>query len=135
MDLTGLILQLEYDNGDTEDIPYSQNTSSSFTIGSYDFSTIGSKRIKVTHNGLSTYLNLEVVNTTEPTPPADVLRGDLNTDNLVTDADAIYLLYHTFFSSDYPLNQNGDFNGDNLVTDADAIYLLYHTFFPNDYPI
>ena len=135
LDLTGLILQLEYDNGDTEDIPYSQNTSSSFNIGSYDFSTIGSKRIKVTHSGLSTYLNLEVVNATEPTPPADVLQGDLNTDNLITDADAIYLLYHTFFPNDYPLNQNGDFNGDNLITDADAIYLLYHTFFPNDYPI
>ncbi len=65
----------------------------------------------------------------------NVKQGDMNGDNLVTDADAIYLLYYTFFPNDYPLNQNGDFNGDELITDADAIYLLYHTFFPNDYPL
>ncbi len=135
LDLSGLILQLEYDNGDTEEIPYSENTSSNFTIGSYDFSTIGSKRIKVTHSGLSTYLDMVVVSTTDPIPPTNMIRGDMNKDNLVTDADAIYLLYYTFFPNDYPLNQNGDFNGDAFITDADAIYLLYHTFFPNDYPI
>lgn len=64
-----------------------------------------------------------------------VLRGDMNGDGLVTDADAIYLLYYTFFPGDYPLNQDGDFNGDEIVTDADAIYLLYYTFFPSDYPL
>lgn len=66
---------------------------------------------------------------------AEYIVGDLNKDNTVTDADAIYLLMHTFFSEDYPVNQSCDFNSDGGVTDADAIYLLMYTFFPEDYPI
>ena len=135
LDLTGLVLRMEYDNGDVEDIAYSLDTSSEFAIGTYDFSTIGEKRIQVTHSGLSAYVDVVVVNTAEPDTPPDILRGDMNGDRFVTDADAIYLLYHTFFPSDYPLNQNGDFNKDSIVTDADAIYLLYYTFFPSDYPL
>ena len=61
--------------------------------------------------------------------------GDINGDDEVTDEDAIYLLFYTFFPEDYPLNQEGDFNGDGEVTDEDAIYLLFYTFFPEDYPI
>ena len=61
--------------------------------------------------------------------------GDLNGDGEVTDEDAIYLLFYTFFPEDYPLNQDGDFNGDGEVTDEDAIYILFYTFFPEDYPI
>ncbi|MBR7033581.1 MAG: leucine-rich repeat protein [Clostridia bacterium] len=64
-----------------------------------------------------------------------VLRGDLNGDEEVTDADAVYLLFYTFFPADYPLNQDADFNGDGVVSDADAIYILFHTFFPADYPL
>lgn len=59
----------------------------------------------------------------------------MNEDDSITDADAIYLLMHTFFSEDYPVGQDCDFNGDGAVTDADAIYLLMYTFFPEDYPI
>lgn len=65
----------------------------------------------------------------------DVLAGDLNDDGEVTDADAIYLLYATFDSETYPLNQNPDYNGDSAFTDADAIYLLYSTFDPDGYPL
>ena len=64
-----------------------------------------------------------------------VLLGDLNGDDMVTDEDAIYLLFYTFFPEDYPINQNADFNGDGSVTDEDAIYLLFFTFFPDDYPL
>lgn len=66
---------------------------------------------------------------------ADAIVGDMNGDGVVTDADAIHLLYHTFFPDEYPLNQSGDMNQDGSVTDADAIHLLYHTFFPDEYPL
>lgn len=61
--------------------------------------------------------------------------GNLDNDFSVTDADAVYLLMHTFFPEDYAVNQPLDFNGDDSVTDADAVYLLMYTFFPEDYPI
>ena len=61
--------------------------------------------------------------------------GDFDGDDLVTDADVIWLLWYTVFPEDYPLNQSGDFDGDGLVTDADVIYLLWHTVFPEDYPL
>ena len=61
--------------------------------------------------------------------------GDLDGDDLVTDSDVIYLLWHTVFPTDYPLHGNADFNKDGSVTDADVIYLLWHTVFPGDYPL
>lgn len=66
---------------------------------------------------------------------APYLRGDMNRDDTVTDADAVYLLRHTLFAENYPIFQDGDFNGDGVVTDADAVYLLRHTLFPENYPI
>lgn len=61
--------------------------------------------------------------------------GDLNTDDVLTDADAIYLLYATFDTKNYPLSEKADYNKDGQVTDADAIYLLYATFDPAGYPL
>ncbi len=63
------------------------------------------------------------------------IAGDLNGDDKVTDADAVYLLMHTFFPDTYPVDQDCDYNGDGKITDADAVYLLMYTFFPSTYPL
>lgn len=76
----------------------------------------------------------EYVNITFNYVPA-YIPGDIDGVEGVTDADAVYLLMHTFFSDMYPVDQPCDFNGDGAVTDADAVYLLMYTFFPDMYPI
>ena len=68
-------------------------------------------------------------------PALTYILGDVNGDETINDADAVYLLMHTFFPDEYPVNQVGDFDGDGAVTDADAVYILMYTFFPEDYPI
>lgn len=65
----------------------------------------------------------------------EVLRGDVDGNGYVTTDDAIYLLYHTNNSSNYPVNQDVDFDGNGTVTSDDAIYLLYHVMLPNSYPL
>lgn len=61
--------------------------------------------------------------------------GDFTGDGDVKSDDAVYLLRHTLFGNEYPLNGNADFTGDGSVTSDDAIYLLRHTLFPGDYPL
>lgn len=126
LDLAGLELQVIYDNYDVEYI------TSGFIADTYDFSTTGNKQIKVLYKDMYAYVTVTVIDSSTPT---DVMRGDVNGNGEVTDADAVHLLYYTFFPEDYPVNQDCDFNGDSAVTDADAVYLLYYTFFPEDYPL
>ena len=61
--------------------------------------------------------------------------GDIDGVEGVTDRDAVYLLYHTFLSDIYPVNQDRDFKGDGEGNDKVAVYLLYNTFLPDLYPI
>ena len=63
------------------------------------------------------------------------LIGDIDENGVVTSDDAVYLLYHTTNSDNYPINQDGDFNGDTIVNSNDAIYLLYHVMMPDSYPL
>ena len=65
----------------------------------------------------------------------EILRGDMNGDGAVSDADALYLLRHTLFEERYPISQSGDVNGDGIVSDADALYLLRFTLFEDRYPL
>lgn len=77
------------------------------------------------------------------TVKGDYLKGDVNGDGEVTDADAVYLLNYTlFYDIDpdlYPIEQPVDYDGNGEVTDADAVYLLNYTLFydidPDLYPL
>ena len=61
--------------------------------------------------------------------------GDYDGDGEVTSDDAVYLLRHTLFSAQYPLQGYADLDGDGEVTSDDAVYLLRHTLFPDSYPL
>ena len=63
------------------------------------------------------------------------IRGDVNGDETLNSADAIYLLRHTIMPMLYPFAQPADMNGDGVVNSADAIYLLRHTIMPDLYPL
>ena len=65
----------------------------------------------------------------------EVVRGDMNADRQVNDADALYLLRYTLFPTRFPINQSGDVNGDGAENDADALYLLRYTLFPTRFPL
>lgn len=61
--------------------------------------------------------------------------GDFTGDNLVTNEDVSYLLWHTLFPEEHPLDNNGDLTGDGFVTNEDVSLLLWHTLFPEEYPL
>ena len=69
----------------------------------------------------------------------DYVPGDLNNDNVVNNADVVYLMYHTIpmFTERYPLNQGCDYTKDGIVNNADVVYLMYHTIpmFTDRYPL
>ncbi len=96
---------------------------------------VGTYRVIVyTYNGESLYNCSDEVTFRVQ---GDAIRGDMNGDDVVTDADAVYLLRHTMLPGRYPLhgNQSADVNGDGLTSDADAVYLLRHTMLPSRYPL
>ena len=63
------------------------------------------------------------------------LPGDCNGDMQINNEDVIYLLWHTMFPGDYPLEMDVDFTKDGAVNNEDVIYLLWHTMFPDGYPL
>lgn len=63
------------------------------------------------------------------------VKGDLNGDGILDDADVAHLLWYTLFPDQYVLAGEADFNGDKVINDADVAYLLWHTLFPENYPI
>lgn len=66
-----------------------------------------------------------------------IVPGDVDENNTVTEDDAIYLLYHVFFSDRYPVPErhNPDYDKDGDVDVDDVFYLLYHSYFPDRFPI
>ena len=65
----------------------------------------------------------------------ETLPGDFTGDELVTNEDVSYLLWHTLFPENYPIDNEADFTGDGKVTNEDVSYLLWHTLFPENYPL
>ena len=98
--------------------------------------TVGKSVLVYKSGTLGTYSDFDEFVDQSVTEP-EVVRGDLNNDGHVSDADAMYLLRYTLFGdSRYPLNQGGDVNGDGNVSDADAMYLLRYTLFGDTrYPL
>ena len=103
------------------------NMQNSSNFDGFDFDTIW------TMDGNTDYPYPELQNVEMLYVP--YVLGDIDGVEGVTDRDAVYLLYHTFLSDIYPVNQDCDFNGDGEVNDKDAVYLLYYTFLPDLYPI
>ena len=65
----------------------------------------------------------------------DAAPGDYTGDGVITNEDVAYLLWHTLFPGDYPVDGDADFTGDGAVSNEDVCHLLWHTLFPEDYPI
>ena len=121
-DVTGGKVRLYYNNDTFADIDLNVDM-----ISGFDNTVVGIQTLTVTYMGKAVNFEIEIVK--------DYTPGDIDGILGVTDADAVYLLYHTFLSDIYPVNQDCDFNGDGEVNDKDAVYLLYHTFLPDLYPI
>ena len=120
IDLTGAYIKVNLNGSETE-IPITPDM-----ISVFDNTKIGEQEITVTAYSAKTSFVITVI---------DYVLGDIDGVEGVTDADAVYLLYHTFLSDIYPVNQDCDFNGDGEVNDKDAVYLLYYTSLPDLYPI
>ena len=127
-DLTGISVTLTYNDGTTETV------TEGFEIEDFDTSEAGEYSALIIFGPFMTFYDY-IVDGSLPPVSTDALVGDVNGDEEITDADAIYLLYHTFYPDEYPIEGECDFNGDGELTDADAIYLLYYTFYPDEYPL
>ena len=95
---------------------------------------------KISFDYYSTLLDKEMVGTDRTIllyeeNPAEQIAGDMDKNWLLTQDDAIYLLYHANFPQNYSVLQNADLNGDGKVDQDDAIYLLFHIYFPERYPL
>ncbi|MBO5128870.1 MAG: bacterial Ig-like domain-containing protein [Oscillospiraceae bacterium] len=96
----------------------------------YDPDQTGTQTVTVSVLGVSTTFDV-TVGAAEP----ERLSGDFDNNGVVDDADVAYLLWHTLFADNYPIDIPGDLNGDDAVDDADVAYLLWHTLFPDAYPL
>ena len=69
------------------------------------------------------------------TPATDFIRGDLDSNTLVDEDDAVYLLQHVLMPEHFPVWQGVDYDANGTVNEDDAIYLLQHVLMPNVFPL
>ncbi len=65
-------------------------------------------------------------------------RGDVDRDGRIDSDDAVYLLRHVLFPSEYVIENetaSADVTRDGKVDSDDAVYLLRHVLFPSEYPL
>ena len=96
----------------------------------YNPDRTGTQTVTISVLGVSTTFDVIVGSAEE-----ERMNGDFDHDGDVDEDDVIYLLWHTLFSEDYPIDINGDINGDGNTDEDDVIYLLWYTLFPEDYPL
>jgi len=63
------------------------------------------------------------------------LKGDVDSNGVVNEDDAIYLLQHVLMPGVFPLSADADFDGSGAVNEDDAIYLLQHVLMPGVFPL
>ena len=124
MDVTGGMLTVHYDDGNTQSV-----AMDSSMISGFDPKVSGKQVVTVTYQGCTEYFTVEVPEVPATTP------GDFTGDNTVNNDDVVLLLWHTLFPEDYPLTVSGDLTGDGAVSNDDVVLLLWHTLFPEDYPL
>ena len=69
------------------------------------------------------------------TGQTQIMIGDLDGKNGVTEDDAIYLLQHVLMPAIFPVSQAVDYSKNGTVDEDDAIYLLQHVLMPGLFPL
>ena len=96
-------------------------------VEGYDPNKLGVQTLSIMYEGQTVQFQVTVVE-------APVV-GDFDSNELVNEDDAVYLLYHLNFPEAFPISQDADFDKNGSVGLEDAFYLLYHVNFPTDYPL
>lgn len=83
------------------------------------------------------YADSGKIDVSDPGEDINSIRGDVNLDGKIDDADVAFLLEIVSLPDDgrYLIRQYCDFNEDGVTDRNDAKYLLMYIYFPEEYPI
>lgn len=120
LDTSGLVLRLTWSDGS------GQLVTEGFTTEGFSSQELGTKTVTVSYGSMTITYDVQIVSS---------IPGDMDGNRLVNGDDVIYLLWHTLFPDNYPMQTDADFNGDGWINNKDVEYLLWHTLFPESYPL